>query len=74
MPSEHPPTPASGDQEPLLVDGKRARKILGDISQKLLWSMTKAGEIPCVRMRRRVLYSPEALRDWVKRNTKGARP
>jgi excisionase family DNA binding protein len=62
-----PPMPPN---EPLLVDVPAASKLLG-ISDRTLWSMTKAGEVPCVRLRRRVLYAPQALRDWVAARAEG---
>lgn len=35
------------------------------VSERKLWSMTNAGEIPCVRMGRAVRYSPTDLQDWI---------
>jgi excisionase family DNA binding protein len=48
---------------PLLVNAKTAARMLS-IGARLLWTMTNAGEIPCVRIGRRVLYRVEALRTW----------
>ena len=59
--------------EPLLVSAREAARRLG-ISERLLWSLTNAGDIPHVRINRRVLYSPEDLRDWIARSRKGGRP
>jgi excisionase family DNA binding protein len=37
------------------------------ISPRLLWSKTKIGEIPCVRVGRAIRYSPAALQQWIER-------
>lgn len=58
--------------EPLLISAEEAAKLLG-LSAKLVWSMTKAGELPVVRVRRRTMYSPAALRLWIENNTEGPR-
>jgi len=34
------------------------------ISERMLCSLTRSGEVPYVRIRRRVLYAPEDLRPW----------
>jgi hypothetical protein len=38
------------------------------ISPRLLWSKTKLGEIPCVRIGKAVRYSPAALQSWIDAN------
>ena len=35
------------------------------ISPRLLWSKTKIGEIPCVRIGKAVRYAPAALQHWI---------
>ena len=35
------------------------------ISPRLLWSKTKIGEIPCVRIGKAVRYDPRALVKWI---------
>jgi len=35
------------------------------ISSRKLWSMTNAGDIPCVRFGRAVRYDPADLRQWI---------
>jgi Helix-turn-helix domain len=37
------------------------------ISPRLLWSKTKLGEIPCVRIGKAVRYSPAALQRFIDR-------
>ncbi len=50
--------------EPLLLSATDAAKCLS-ICERTLWKYTKSGEIPCVRLGGRVLYDPNALRDWI---------
>lgn len=54
----------STNPTPLLVSANEASRMLG-ISSRTLWSMTHAGEIPCVRLRGRVLYDPRDLVAWI---------
>jgi len=49
---------------PLLLDAHEAARTLR-LSERTLWARTKAGEIPHVRIGRRVLYSPAALERWL---------
>lgn len=56
--------------EPLLVDARTAAGMLG-VSERLLWSWTKSGEIGNVRIGRRVLYPVQGLKDWVGAHTVG---
>jgi hypothetical protein len=57
------------EPEQLLVNAKVARRVLGDISARFLWQLTKDGDIPSVRVRGRVMYSMESLRAWVRDHT-----
>jgi excisionase family DNA binding protein len=50
---------------------KEAAKALG-ISERLLWELTQRGVIPCVRLNKAVLYSTDALRDWLRTQTASA--
>lgn len=49
---------------PLSLRPEAAAKSLG-ISKRLLWAKTNAGEIPCVRIGRAVVYPVESLRAWL---------
>ena len=49
---------------PLLLGTRRAAAVLG-LSERTLWRLTKSGEVPHVRIGRRVLYDPDDLRAWV---------
>lgn len=61
--AEHP------ELQPLLVDSPTACQLLGGMSQRSLWSHTvPRGSIPSLRIGRRVLYSVDALREWVDAN------
>lgn len=60
----------SGAPEPLLIGAKVAASMLG-ISARSLWALTNAGAIPVVRLGRRTLYSPAALRSWIEQRTEG---
>lgn len=51
----------------LLITAAEAASILA-ISPRKLWSMTNAGQVPCIRMGRAVRYCPTALREWVERS------
>lgn len=37
------------------------------ISKRLLWSLTKDGTIPAIRLRRTVRYSPAALQEFIEK-------
>ena len=41
------------------------------ISARKLWSLTKAQEIPCVRLGKTVRYSPAELTRWIEQKTQG---
>ncbi len=50
--------------EPLLLTAKQAAECLA-LSARKLWSLTAAGEVPCVRIGRSLRYSREDLRNWI---------
>ena len=52
------PTLQAGDK--LLLDTREAARRLS-ISERTLWAMTQAGDLPHVRIGRRVLYRPASL-------------
>jgi excisionase family DNA binding protein len=53
------------EQDRLTVSRAEAARMLG-ISERLLWTWTKSGLIPHVRIGTRVLYPVEQLRAWLK--------
>ena len=58
--------------EPILVNAREAARLLG-ISERSLWTLTKRGEVPHVRIGARLLYRPASLTTWaVEVETKGA--
>ena len=68
------PTPLVRNPEgppKLALRARQAAQALG-IGERLLWSMTKGGQIPCVRLGSRlILYPVDALRDWLQARTTG---
>jgi excisionase family DNA binding protein len=56
---------------PLLVSPREAAKLLS-VCEKTLWTLTKAGQIPVVRIGRAVRYSMDDLRDWIKKSAERA--
>lgn len=55
---------------PILLDLPDAARALA-ISERALWEWTRAGKVPHVRLGRRVLYEPDALRAWVRSQRRG---
>lgn len=55
--------------KPLLLNARNAARALS-ISERLLWTKTKSREIPCVRIGKRVLYSPADLEAWIEQQKK----
>lgn len=47
-----------------LLSAGQVAKLLG-ISERFLWGFTQSGEIPSVRIGKRVLYDPSDVRQWV---------
>ena len=64
MHSSTPPRP------PLLLTPEQAAKALA-ISQRKLWGMTAAGEIPYIRLGRCKRYRVEALQEFLQAQEKG---
>ncbi len=56
----------------LAKSSRDAARMLG-ISERTLWSYTKSGDIPHVRLGRRILYPIQALRDWMQRIITGGK-
>ena len=52
--------------ERLLLNPREAAYKLGGISQRHLWNLTQPrGPIPCIRLGRRIFYSPAALEQFL---------
>ncbi len=60
----------SSDPPRLALRPREAAKALG-VSERTLWSMTKAGKIPHARMDRIVMYPVDALRKWLDEMVRG---
>lgn len=56
----------------LALRAKEAARALG-IGERQLWSLTRSGQIPHVRVGRSVTYPIDLLRDWLKRRAKGGK-
>jgi excisionase family DNA binding protein len=54
--------------QPMLLKPAEAAKVLS-ISPRKLWSLTKSGEVPHLRVGRCVRYSPDELRAWITQKT-----
>lgn len=48
----------------MLLRTSEAAELLA-ISERQLYTLTRSGSLPCVRIGRLVRYSPDALRDWI---------
>ena len=74
--AQSPLTPLQNDESAFPVLSLRPTKAAKalDISERLLWSKTNAGEIPCVRIGSAVLYPVDLLREYLNRQAKGGRP
>jgi len=62
--SEPTPTPEGRTIPVLALRPPEAARALG-ISERLLWDMTKRGEIPHLRLGRAVVYPVAALDRWL---------
>lgn len=56
------------DAPKLLLSAREAAAALC-VCPKTLWSLTVRGDLPCLRIGRRVLYSPAALNEWIAHQT-----
>ena len=64
-----PPKPVTDttvldEVEPLALRAPEAARAIG-ISERALWSLTNAGQIPHVRVGRAVVYPLRALEEWL---------
>ncbi len=49
---------------PRLLSQREAAQLLG-VSQRYLWTLRHRRGLPHVRLGRKVMYDPEALRRWI---------
>jgi excisionase family DNA binding protein len=54
----------AADPAPLALRPRQAAAAL-NISARTLWTLTRRGEVPCVRVGRAVLYGVDDLRRWL---------
>jgi len=71
-PIEHSTNSPDAGGKTLAVNAKQAAAMLG-ISPRTLWQLTNSSRIPHIRLGRRILYRPDALRAWLERSEKGGR-
>lgn len=50
--------------EPMLLTARQTAQMLA-ISERSLYSLTKAGDLPAVRIGRSVRYDPTDIRAWI---------
>ena len=62
---------AASDQEPCTITVERAGQLLG-ISRGLAYDLVRRGEIPSIRLGRRVVVPVTAIDDILNRATKSA--
>ena len=65
--------PESTSRPPASMNEREAARFLG-ISARNLWSRRNRGEVPHQRIGRRVIYLPDALREWQRQQSKGGGP
>jgi excisionase family DNA binding protein len=53
--------------QPLLVTAREAARMLS-LSERTVWGLSKAGELPTVRIGRSVRYDPRDLQAWIERS------
>lgn len=53
--------------EPLLLSPREAAKALS-ICEKTLYTLTKKGELPAIRIGRAVRYSLDDIKQWIKKS------
>ena len=63
----------SNMSDPLALRPREAARRLG-ISERTLWTLMKAGDIPHVRVGRAVLYPVDTLRDWLASRSRKTQP
>jgi excisionase family DNA binding protein len=56
----------------LLLTAKEAAALLR-ISPRTLWSLTNAGQIPCIRIRRAMRYVTADLLRWIEEQKQGGK-
>ena len=59
--------PSSPTIEPLCISAKDAARVLS-ISDRHLWQLTKDKKVPSIKIGCRVVYSVDALKDFVNDN------
>ncbi len=63
----------SNEPQRLTLNATEAARAIG-ISRRLLWSMKNRGDVPHVRLGRRIVYPIAALEAWLAAKAKGGAP
>jgi excisionase family DNA binding protein len=58
------------NDEPLLWNARQAAKALG-ISDRTLFTLTKSGDVPHIRIGRRIMYPRTSLVEWIEQRSAG---
>jgi excisionase family DNA binding protein len=53
---------------PMLISASEAAKVLA-VSPRTLYTLTQRGELACVKIGRCVRYAPDALQEFIQKNT-----
>ncbi len=67
-----PPSAAEPPRPPLLVDSREAARLLG-VSERTLWGLTDAGELPAIYLGRAKRYAVGELEAFIQRRLDGQR-
>lgn len=71
--SIHASAPSPNPSEPLLIGVEEVARLL-NVSPRTVWTLTATGELPHLRIGRRVLYSREGVRSWTQSRLHAAVP
>jgi excisionase family DNA binding protein len=73
METTHEPARYGEHQPDSLLSERTARERLGGISRPTLWRLRQQGELTCVRVGRRILFSAADLDDYITRHRETVR-
>lgn len=73
VPVENQPSTASswgddGMTDQLLVSVPEAAHLMGDIDTDTVYAMCNSGQLPHIRLGRRILVSVDGMKEWIKQN------
>ena len=62
----------STEREPILLTVPEACRILGGVSRATVWRLVRDDALPHVKVRGRLLFPADGLRDWIDAHVVGA--